>query len=73
MYCTNPSCREPLGADHVLLVTTAHVRRFCSVECVEPSRQAFERARAAAYAETRGEPVDAFIARLDHKVSHQRP
>jgi len=73
MYCTNPSCREPLGTDHVLLVTTAHVRRFCSVECIEPSRQAFERARAVAYSETRGGDVEGFIARLDHKVRYQRP
>jgi len=38
------TCGLPLSADHVLLVTTAHLRRFCSVECVvEGHRQWMER------------------------------
>jgi len=32
--CANLACRVDLGADHVTLVTTCHVRRFCSVECI---------------------------------------
>jgi hypothetical protein len=32
--CANPACRAHLGTDHVTLVTTCHVRRFCSVECI---------------------------------------
>lgn len=32
--CENPACGKPLHVDHVLLITTAHVRRFCDVECV---------------------------------------
>lgn len=38
--CANPLCRVPLGVDHVTLVTTAHVRRFCWVGCIEPGRRA---------------------------------
>ena len=32
--CENPDCEYELGPDHVTLVTTAHVRRFCSLECL---------------------------------------
>jgi hypothetical protein len=32
--CANILCRAPLGVDHVTLVTTMHVRRFCTVECI---------------------------------------
>jgi hypothetical protein len=34
MNCENPFCNDPLRADHVTLVTTGHVRRFCTVECL---------------------------------------
>lgn len=71
LYCANPSCREPLGPDHVLLVTTAHARHFCSVECVEPARQAWARARVAAYQSSEG-PV-LYSDRLDHMMTRQRP
>lgn len=36
--CENPSCDVELGVDHVTLITTAHVRRFCSVECIAISQ-----------------------------------
>jgi hypothetical protein len=32
--CANIECCEELGRDHVTLVTTAQVRRFCSVDCI---------------------------------------
>lgn len=32
--CENPGCKAELTWDHVTLVTTKHVRRFCSVECL---------------------------------------
>ncbi len=41
-FCANPACIIKLSVDHVTLTTSAHVRRFCSVECIEPSRLAYE-------------------------------
>ena len=38
--CANSRCRAALGVDHVTLVTTVHVRRFCSVECIAEGQQA---------------------------------
>jgi hypothetical protein len=35
--CENPFCAEELSADHVTLITTAHLRRFCTVECLVES------------------------------------
>ena len=35
--CENPNCYERLYVDHVTLVTTAHVRRFCTVDCLVES------------------------------------
>lgn len=35
--CENPKCFERLYADHVTLITTAHVRRFCTVDCLVAS------------------------------------
>jgi hypothetical protein len=32
--CANTRCGEALDVDHVTLVTTTHVRRFCSMRCV---------------------------------------
>lgn len=32
--CENPLCHEALKVDHVTVITTAHVRRFCDLECV---------------------------------------
>jgi hypothetical protein len=46
--CANARCRALLAADHVTLVTTAHVRRFCSVECIAEGQQAHHEAIAAA-------------------------
>lgn len=40
--CENPACDRPLRVDHVVLVTTKHVRRFCSVECIHESQQIHE-------------------------------
>jgi hypothetical protein len=66
MNCTNPACRKPLGVDHVTLVTTAHVRRFCSVECIEPSRKAHDLAlfNDAYLSAKRGESIEDAIARF---------
>ena len=38
--CDNPGCRVHLGVDHVTLITTCHVRRFCSVECITDGHRA---------------------------------
>jgi len=38
--CENPKCPNHLEIDHVTLVTTCHVRRFCSVECIAESQKA---------------------------------
>jgi len=32
--CANLNCRRELGTDHVTLITTGHMRRFCCVECI---------------------------------------
>jgi hypothetical protein len=37
--CINPRCQAVLGPDHVLMVTTCHQRRFCSVECLTESHR----------------------------------
>jgi hypothetical protein len=47
MRCENPLCGELLTADHVLLATTCHVRRFCTVECIAESKMFHEDAIAA--------------------------
>jgi hypothetical protein len=39
--CANERCGKPLHADHVTLVTTAHVRRFCTVECITEGHEAW--------------------------------
>lgn len=38
--CANIECCEELGRDHVTLITTAQVRRFCSVECITAGQRA---------------------------------
>jgi len=38
--CENTRCGRKLAVDHVTLVTTAHVRRFCCVECIHEGQQA---------------------------------
>lgn len=45
--CANARCRARLNADHVTLVTTGHVRRFCTVECIHEGQQAHHDAIAA--------------------------
>lgn len=47
-YCENPDHEGEslLDVDHVTLVTTVHVRRFCTMECLVES---FHLAREAAY------------------------
>jgi hypothetical protein len=35
--CENPDCDAQLYPDHVTLITTEHVRRFCTVECLVES------------------------------------
>jgi hypothetical protein len=32
--CANLRCLADLEVDHVSLITTAHLRRFCSVACI---------------------------------------
>lgn len=41
LVCENKRCGRKLSVDHVTLVTTAHVRRFCCVECIHEGQQAF--------------------------------
>ena len=63
--CANPACRTKLDVDHITLITTAHVRRFCSVECIEPSRLAHEdELLYAAYAERAERIREALAAEL---------
>lgn len=38
--CANPNCGAELGVDHVTLITTAHIRRFCCVECIAAGNEA---------------------------------
>ena len=38
--CANIECCEELDRDHVTLVTTAEVRRFCSVDCIAGGQRA---------------------------------
>ncbi len=38
--CANSRCRAPLGVDHVVMITTAHMRRFCCVECIAEGNEA---------------------------------
>jgi hypothetical protein len=46
LHCANPRCGRALGVDHVTMVTTTHVRRFCTVECITEGQQcAMEAAR----------------------------
>ncbi|MFD1083452.1 hypothetical protein [Micromonospora andamanensis] len=40
--CANVECCEALGRDHVTLITTAHMRRFCSVECIAAGQRAHD-------------------------------
>ena len=40
MTCDNARCKRQLAVDHVTLITTAHVRRFCCVECIAEGQQA---------------------------------
>ena len=35
--CENKACKRSLDVDHVVVATTCHVRRFCSMECVVES------------------------------------
>jgi hypothetical protein len=38
--CANERCQRPLGIDHVTMITTAHLRRFCTVECIAEGQDA---------------------------------
>ena len=38
--CANAKCQADLGEDYVALITTTHVYRFCSAECIAEGRQA---------------------------------
>jgi hypothetical protein len=42
--CANSQCARPLGIDPVVLITTAHVRRFCCVECIAEGKRAADEA-----------------------------
>jgi len=39
--CANLRCRSQLSVDHVTLLTTVHMRRFCSVECIVEGQMAW--------------------------------
>lgn len=41
MRCANAACAQLLDVDHVTLVTTCHVRRFCCVECIAEGQRSF--------------------------------
>lgn len=45
--CANVECRAKLERDHVTLITTLHVRRFCSVECIADGQRAHHDAISA--------------------------
>jgi hypothetical protein len=38
--CANQRCNKPLEADHVIMLTTMHMRRFCCVECIAEGQRA---------------------------------
>ncbi|HEX6359009.1 hypothetical protein [Actinophytocola sp.] len=38
--CANIECCDELGHDHVTLITTTQVRRFCSVDCIAAGQRA---------------------------------
>lgn len=40
--CANIDCLQELEVDHVVLLTTAHMRRFCSVECIGQGKEAWD-------------------------------
>lgn len=40
--CANLRCKRELGRDHVTLITTAHMRRFCSVLCITEGQAAWQ-------------------------------
>jgi hypothetical protein len=42
--CENSACGRKLSVDHITVVTTFHVRRFCTMECVV---EGFQNHRAA--------------------------
>jgi hypothetical protein len=42
--CANSRCARPIGIDPVVLITTAHVRRFCCVECIAEGKRAADEA-----------------------------
>jgi hypothetical protein len=43
-HCANPGCARLLTADHVILLTTMHMRRFCCVECIAEGKRAADAA-----------------------------
>ena len=48
--CAHPGCRERLGPtdDAVLVVTSYHARRFCTMDCVVSGYQRIQEERAVA-------------------------
>jgi len=40
--CANLNCRRRLEVDHVTLITTTHMRRFCSVDCIVEGQTAWQ-------------------------------
>lgn len=77
--CSNLECCEALGRDHVTLITTAHVRRFCSVECVAAGQRAHQlalgqharlRSKLMFEAMERGdEPTESHFRSLDEQAT----
>lgn len=77
--CANLECCEVVGRDHVTLITTAHMRRFCSVECITVGKRAHDLAvgqRARLYSkllveamERDDEPTDEHFHLLDEEAT----
>jgi hypothetical protein len=77
--CANIECCEELGRDHVTLITTAQVRRFCSVDCIAAGQRA-DRLAAGEHARLRSklmfdamepgeEPTDAHVRVRDEQAA----
>ena len=63
--CANPLCRSILEVDHVTLVTTAHVRRFCSVRCIAEGQIVHERELDKALSEIWSAPTSGIAKKAD--------
>jgi hypothetical protein len=65
--CANLDCLRELSDDPVMVSTTRHARRFCSVACVSPGEQAWQRtihSNVLANEEGRPETMEETVRRL---------